>query len=213
MRRKVEQMETLTARIFVCASEHPESISQTDRLFKYYFPSVLKLLKVYEDVEKQPVQGENIRKTKKEIEDLIAKTIRQIGHEKDMQDIETLRSFTANMKRKDGIRKFLIPITSIAAVFVLVFSLNIYHNNRIMNNMFVTYYTPLEYDQELASRGSESISPGIISAMDAYHKKLYKDALQKFNVMQSVDRNFLIYKAICLIETKQLPEAIDLLKH
>ena len=42
MRRKVEQMETLTARIFVCASEHPESISQTDRLFKYYFPSVLK---------------------------------------------------------------------------------------------------------------------------------------------------------------------------
>lgn len=134
---------------------------------------------------------------------MIAKTIRQIGHEKDMQDIETLRSFTANMKRKDGIRKFLIPITSIAAVFVLVFSLNIYHNNRIMNNMFVTYYTPLEYDQELASRGSESISPGIISAMDA---------LQKFNVMQSVDRNFLIYKAICLIETKQLPEAIDLLK-
>ena len=37
-------------------------------MFKYYFPSVLKLLKVYEDVEKQPVQGENIRKTKKEIE-------------------------------------------------------------------------------------------------------------------------------------------------
>lgn len=69
MRKKIEQMETLTARIFVCASEHPESISQTDRLFKYYFPSVLKLLKVYEDVEKQPIQGENIKKTKKEIED------------------------------------------------------------------------------------------------------------------------------------------------
>lgn len=68
MRRKVEQMETLTARIFVCASEHPESISQTDRLFKYYFPSVLKLLKVYEDVEKQPVQ-ERISGKQKEIED------------------------------------------------------------------------------------------------------------------------------------------------
>ncbi len=73
---------------------------------------------------------------KKEMEDLIAKTIRQVGHEKDMQDIETLRSFTANIKRKDEIRKFLIPITSIAAVFVLVFSLNIYHNNRIMDNLF-----------------------------------------------------------------------------
>lgn len=149
---------------------------------------------------------------KKEIEDLIAKTIRQIGHEKDMQDIETLRSFTANIKRKSRIRFFLIPITSIAAVFALIFSLNIYHNNRIMNNLFITYYTPLEYDQELASRGNESISPELISAMNAYHKKLYKNALQEFNAMQSVDRNFLIYKAICLIETKQLPEAIDLLK-
>ena len=147
---------------------------------------------------------------KKEMEDLIAKTIRQVGHEKDMQDIETLRSFTANIKRKDEIRKFLIPITSIAAVFV--FSLNIYHNNRIMDNLFNTYYTPLEYDQELTSRGNESISPGIISAMDAYHKKLYKDALQEFNVMQSVDRNFLIYKAICFIETERLPEAINLLE-
>ena len=66
---KISHMEVLAARIFVCASEHPESISRTDKLFKYYFPSVLKLLKVYEDVEKQPVQGENIRKTKKEIED------------------------------------------------------------------------------------------------------------------------------------------------
>lgn len=149
---------------------------------------------------------------KKEIEDLIAKTIRQIGHEKDMQDIETLRSFAANIKRKSRIRSFLIPITSIAAVFAFIFSLNIYHNNRIMDNLFTTYYTPLEYDQELTSRGNESISPELISAMNAYHKKLYKDALQEFNVMQSVDRNFLIYKAICLIETKQMPEAIDLLK-
>lgn len=68
MRQKIEQMEVLAARIFVCASEHPESISQTDKLFKYYFPSVMKLLKVYQDVESQPIQGENIKKTKKEIE-------------------------------------------------------------------------------------------------------------------------------------------------
>ena len=68
---KISHMEVLAARIFVCASEHPESISRTDKLFKYYFPSVLKLLKVYEDVEKQPVQGENITSSKKEIEETI----------------------------------------------------------------------------------------------------------------------------------------------
>lgn len=149
---------------------------------------------------------------KDHIEDLIAKTIRQVGHEKDMQDIETLRSFTANMKRKSKIRRFLIPIASIAALFALVFSLNMYHNNRIMDNVFATYYVPLEYDQELVSRGNDSISPELMSAMNAYHKKEYKDALQKINAMQSVDKNFLIYKAICLIETKQLSEAIVLLK-
>lgn len=147
----------------------------------------------------------------KQIEDLIVKTIKQVGYEKDMQDVEALKSFTANMKGKGRVRKFLIPVTSIAALFALLFSLNIYHNNRMMDNMFTTYYTPLEYDQELVSRGNDSISPELTSAMDSYHKGLYEDALQKLNVIQDIDRNFLIYKAICFIETKQIPEAIELL--
>lgn len=147
----------------------------------------------------------------KQIEDLIVKTIKQVGYEKDMQDVEVLKSFTANMKGKGRVRKFLIPVTSIAALFALLFSLNIYHNNRMMDNMFTIYYTPLEYDQELASRGNDSISPELMSAMDSYHKGLYEDALQKLNVIQDIDRNFLIYKAICLIETKRFSEAIDLL--
>ena len=66
---KISHMEVLAARIFVCASEHPESISRTDKLFKYYFPSVMTHLNVYEDMEKQPIQGENIQKSKREIEE------------------------------------------------------------------------------------------------------------------------------------------------
>ncbi len=66
---KIAHMEVLAARIFVCASEHPESISRTDKLFKYYFPSVMKLLNVYGDMERQPIQGENIQKSRKEIEE------------------------------------------------------------------------------------------------------------------------------------------------
>ncbi len=69
MQGKIAQMEMLAARIFVCAAEHPESISQTDRLFRYYFPSVIKLIQVYEDIEEQPIQGDTIKKTRKEIED------------------------------------------------------------------------------------------------------------------------------------------------
>lgn len=69
VREKIAHMEVLAARIFVAATEHPECISQTDKLFKYYFPSVIKLLNTYRDLEKQPYQGENIQKTRKEIEE------------------------------------------------------------------------------------------------------------------------------------------------
>lgn len=69
VKEKVARMEVLAARIFVSASEHPECISQTDKLFKYYFPSIMKLLNVYKDMERQPVQGENIQKTRREIEE------------------------------------------------------------------------------------------------------------------------------------------------
>ena len=146
------------------------------------------------------------------IQHLIAKTIRKAGYEKDMRDLETLKAFTANIKRRNRIRRLLISVTSVAALLALLFSLNIYHDNRIMDNAFITYYAPLEYDQELVSRGSDSVSSELMSAMNAYLKKDYKIALQEFNSIQSIDNNFLIYKAICLIETKQLPEAINLLE-
>lgn len=129
-----------------------------------------------------------------------------------MRDLETLKAFTANIKRRNRIRRLLISVTSVAALLALLFSLNIYHDNRIMDNAFITYYAPLEYDQELVSRGSDSVSSELMSAMNAYLKKDYKIALQEFNSIQSIDNNFLIYKAICLIETKQLPEAINLLE-
>lgn len=70
--QELEKMELTAARIFVCAAEHPESASVTDRLFQYYLPSVVKLIDVYEEIEDQPIQGENITKTKTEIENSLA---------------------------------------------------------------------------------------------------------------------------------------------
>ncbi len=68
MRKKTEQFDLSLSRIFLCVRTRPEKIRKTHRLMTYYVPSVLKLLSVYEDMEKQPVQGENIRKTCSEIE-------------------------------------------------------------------------------------------------------------------------------------------------
>lgn len=64
---KINRLEISFSRIFVCVKEHPDRISRTDRLMEYYIPAILKLLRVYEDLEKQPIQGENIKKTTAEI--------------------------------------------------------------------------------------------------------------------------------------------------
>ncbi len=64
---KLDRLELLLSRIFVCIKEYPENISQADRLMEYYLPSVMKLIRVYEDMEKQPIQSVNIIKTRMEI--------------------------------------------------------------------------------------------------------------------------------------------------
>lgn len=106
-----------------------------------------------------------------------------------------------------------LSIASIAAIIAIVFSLNIYRDNLRMDEAFRTHYTPLEYDPQLMSRGEESpLSLELTEAMDAYQCQDYSTALQRFNIIPNVDENFLIYKAICLIETDQFPQAISLLE-
>lgn len=41
------------------------------RMMDYYLPTTMKLLEAYEELDAQPVQGENIISSKKEIEDTI----------------------------------------------------------------------------------------------------------------------------------------------
>lgn len=64
---KLDRLELLLSRIFVCMKEYTENISQADRLMEYYLPSVMKLVRVYEDMERQPIQSVNIIKTRMEI--------------------------------------------------------------------------------------------------------------------------------------------------
>ena len=149
---------------------------------------------------------------KNKIDKVIEQAIRQVGQERDAEDIATLQRFMAKRQQKSKVRKLVMSITSIAAIIAIVFSLNIYQDNRRMDKLFETYYTPLEYDSQLMSRGEETISPELTSALEAYQNKDYATALQKFNTMSQVDENYLIYKAICLLETDKTKDAIFLLE-
>ena len=149
---------------------------------------------------------------KNKIDKAIEQAIRQVGQERDAEDIVTLQRFMAKRQQKSKVRKLVMSITSIAAIIAIVFSFNIYQDNRRMDKLFETYYTPLEYDSQLMSRGVDTISLELASAMESYQNKDYATALKKFETISNVDENYLIYKSICLLEIEQTEDAITLLE-
>ena len=175
---------------------------------------------------------------KDKIDKAIEQAIRKVGQERDANDIAALKRFMYEQelhkykscasysmireddcgdklkprKKKTNRNSFIAIITSIAAIMAIVFSFNIYQDNRRMDKLFETYYTPLEYDNQLMSRGEETISLELTSAMEAYQNKDYVTALQRFNAMPQIDENYLVYKAICLLETDKIKDAISLLE-
>lgn len=149
---------------------------------------------------------------KDKIDKAIEQAIRRVGQERDAEDLATLQRFMAKRQQKSKVRKLVMSITSIAAIIAIVFSFNIYQDNRRMDKLFETYYIPLEYDSQLMSRSDDTISPELASAMESYQNKDYVTALKKFETISNVDENYLIYKAICLLETDKTKDAIPLLE-
>ena len=68
---KIDRMENSVHKIFERAKEHPEVIGDLRKMMSYYLPTTVKLLKAYADMDRQPIQGENIVNSKKEIESTI----------------------------------------------------------------------------------------------------------------------------------------------
>ncbi len=69
--RKISRMELIVEKIFERAREHPEIVPDLKKLMDYYLPMTVKLLDAYADMDAQPVQGQTIQTSKKEIEDTL----------------------------------------------------------------------------------------------------------------------------------------------
>lgn len=65
---KIVAIEEVVGRILARAEAAPEVIDGLERLNDYYLPTTVKLLAAYDDLEEQPVQGENISSSRREIE-------------------------------------------------------------------------------------------------------------------------------------------------
>ena len=68
---KMYHLENVILRIFKRVEQHPELISDLHKFMDYYHPTTVKLLKAYEELDKQPVEGENIKTAKQEIENTL----------------------------------------------------------------------------------------------------------------------------------------------
>lgn len=69
--KKISRLEVVIQKIFQRVEQHPELIPDLRKFMDYYLPTTLKLLKAYEEMDAQPVQGENIATAKKEIENTL----------------------------------------------------------------------------------------------------------------------------------------------
>ncbi len=71
MTEKLNQLELVVSKIFQAAEKDPSSVSDLHRMMSYYLPTTQKLLDAYCDLDAQPIRGENIQTTKKEIEEAL----------------------------------------------------------------------------------------------------------------------------------------------
>lgn len=68
---KMYHLENVIRRIFQRVEQHPELIEDLHKFMDYYLPTTMKLLKAYEELDKQEVEGENIKTAKQEIENTL----------------------------------------------------------------------------------------------------------------------------------------------
>ena len=68
---KISRMELIVQKIFQRAEQHPEIVPDLKKMMDYYLPMTVKLLTAYADMDAQPVQGETIQASKREIEDTL----------------------------------------------------------------------------------------------------------------------------------------------
>lgn len=65
---RITAIQDVVGRILARAEEEPAVIAGLDRLTAYYLPTTVKLLDAYDRLEEEPIQGDNIASSRREIE-------------------------------------------------------------------------------------------------------------------------------------------------
>lgn len=71
VRSKINEIMRITDKIMQDAIEDPSDIPQIKKFFRYYLPTTIKLLNAYDRMGSQGIEGENIDKSMKNINDML----------------------------------------------------------------------------------------------------------------------------------------------
>lgn len=71
MTAKLDQLERIVNKIFSKVKQEPETASDLRKFMSYYLPTTEKLMNAYIELDKQPEVGDNIKNTKRDIEEAI----------------------------------------------------------------------------------------------------------------------------------------------
>jgi len=83
--KKLYRLENIVAQILEYVEKNPKKLPEVNKFTNHYLPITLKLVNAYKDLNNQPVQGDNIKSAKNEIEKSI--NIINIAFEKLLDDL------------------------------------------------------------------------------------------------------------------------------
>lgn len=107
----LQRLRELLEQIFQYAQKNPEVLEQQSKFWNYYLPTTMKLLKTYETLSEEVIQGENIQETKEEIKNMIVtineafETLLNSFYESVNMDVSTDISVLQTMLANEGLKK------------------------------------------------------------------------------------------------------------
>ena len=107
--KRIDRIEELTIGFYQAVRENPERAPEVRRFMNYYLPMTFKLLKSYSMMEKQSYQGEVIRTSRKQIENVLDTLVGAIEKQQDklfrsdQLDVETDISVLETLLAADGL--------------------------------------------------------------------------------------------------------------
>lgn len=107
--QQIDQIGMITGKIVDFQEKNKNKDRELHSFFSYYLPTTLKILRSYAQLEKQNIEGDNISKSKAQIETMMDKVVegfeKQLDQlfQKDTMDIATDISVLEQMFEKDGL--------------------------------------------------------------------------------------------------------------